>query len=671
MRARTRRGIAFVLACSIAGCHALTVDTRTITAHEQRDLLGRAPAPLARVTYEAPRDLLRIVAGDEVAVRAVDVRDMATERVWDWEYFSLTDGTADGDDFSLTLILLPITLPIDVCLPFMSLLVTPVIALFQHTSTWTTRTPVEWKEERPWPRFDLVDPATQARLTVTSGAPLRARDLALLGFRSAALQAVSPGGEQRLVTLPPAAVAHLSELQRATEALRAGAVVLVPPGTSLADAARRAAPGAWLQLEAGEYELPGSVFLYGAKLTIAGRGAGRTILTSRGRTGFDLRGASQQVTLRGVSLRLVAPEVSDGVRVSGGEVRLVACEVSGARHQKVELPPEERAKQQGDSYRGGVGVWVEGSGKTRLEGCRLFDNMSASALAVGSHTLEVLGCEATSGALEAVSFRGGSSGFVRDSALTGPGHGVLVTGTASAGVYSSDIQVSRAGVLAQGEGKLNAVGNTVHGCATGVSVEGAASGTVADGALRGNGAGVLVSSTGSVTVSANTCTENTNGISVQQAARPTLTGNTCQDNKGSGILYTGTSAGVARRNTLERNGSGIAVQGQATPLLESNTAKHNRESGLFVSDTAAPRASSNTLAENREGVHVQGQGRPDAGNNTLEDNHAGLVLVGQAAGSYHGNTIRGNSGPGVVNQSGGRPTLVNNTVSGNNPDFSR
>ncbi|MCO5166766.1 MAG: right-handed parallel beta-helix repeat-containing protein [Planctomycetes bacterium] len=666
---RARRRAACGLALSLVGCHAVTYSMKEVVVRQERRELGRDPAPLVRVDHHPTRDLLALTVGDLVTVQGEDVRDHERQREWDLAYYSLTDQTGSEDDFSLTLLLLPITLPIDLLLPVLSVVVLPFrLALGEWTAEWTTRTPVTSKEERPWARYDLVDRAADARVTVRAGEPLRAGDLALSGVRSPDLVAVGPDGLEREVTLPPSAAASIAAVGSALAQVDPRRVVRVAPGERLTTALLRALPGAWLQLEEGEYELEYGPVLFNKRLTIAGRGAALTVLRCRGSTGLDLRGPHQDVTLRGLSIVLDGAAVSDGVRCRDGVVRLIGCEVRGARHEKVP-PPPDAPPGQGDSYRGGIGVAARGGGKVLLEACRLVGNQTAGALASSDHEVVAVGCVAETGALEAFSFRGKSRGAVRDALLSGPGHGVLVGGEARATVSGCEIRVGRAGVLVNEAASATVERNTLVGCTTGASIEDASSATVDQNVCRENQTGVLVSSTGKVAVTKNTCAANkSNGISVQGAAGPAVTGNTCEGN-GTGILFTGTSGGRAAGNTLAKNGAGVAVQDQARPQVISNTITGSKQA-ITVAGAAAPTINRNTCRSNFEGLHVEGSARPEVFDNTFEENQRGAVFLGQASGSFTGNRVRNNRGPGVANQSGGGPKIQHNTVSGNNPNTS-
>lgn len=664
---RARRQVGCWLALSLVGCHAVTYDLKQTVVGRERRELSRDTAPLVRVGHHAARDDLALTVGDLVTVQGEDVTDHERTREWELAYYSLTDQTGSEDDFSLTLVLLPITLPIDLLLPVFSLIVLPFrLALGEGTAEWTTRAPVTWKEERPWASYELVDRAADVRVPVRAGEPLRAGDLALQGVRSAELAAVGPGGLTRDVALPPSAAATIAAVHSARGQVPAGRLVRVAPGEALLPILRGALPGAWIQLEEGVYELPYGPLLFGKRLTLAGRGAGKTVLRCPS-GGLDLRGPSQEVTLRGLTVSLEGAGVTDGVRCHGGVVRLIGCEVRGARHEKVP-PPPDAPPGQGDSYRGGVGVAARGGGKVVLEACRLVDNQTAGTLATGDHEVVAVGCVADTGALEAFSFRGASRGAVRDAVVRGPGHGVLVGDEARVTVARCDVQVARAGVLVKGAATATVEDNTFVGCASGVSVEDASIATVQGNTCRGNQTGVLVSSTGRVEVARNTCAKNkTNGISVQGEARPVVTGNTCEGNA-TGILFTGKTGGRAAGNTLRGNGAGVATQDEAKPAIVANTITGSAQAGISISGSAAPTVNGNTCSGGLEGLHVEGSARPEVFDNTFEKNRRGAVFLSQSGGSFTGNRVKNNSGPGVVNQSGGGPRIQLNTVSGNNPN---
>lgn len=670
MHARSRRWLAGLLSISIAGCQVLTYDVVDVPTRTSVQDTGREPTtPVARVEHDAQRDVLRLTVGTNTTVHRLTVQEYEREREFTVEDAPFVDNLDEIDNELMWLIFLPIAISLDVLAMVGTFLIVPPVSLFADTSSHEVRTPSDATEEVRWPTFDLVDPTSAARLTVAQDEALSAHDLALLGFRSAELRAVSPQGEQVTLTLPPSAMTHVTEVQAALERLPADGLVRVAPGESLANAVGRAAPGAWIQLEAGDYELPRTLHVFGRDLTIAGRGAGRTRLRSTAATGLDLGGGT--VTLRGLSVVMERAGPSTGIRCGRGDARLVGCAVTGARHEKVERTPEEVAKQPGDVYRGGFGVSCSGAGKTTLVRCWLRSNATAGALAADTHVLQVQGCVAESGVFEAVSFRGASQGSVVDSVLTGSGHGVLVTDEATATIHQTDISVTRAGILANGEAKLSASRNHLHGCYSGIDVGATASGTVEANTCKQNEVGILVSSPASVQVSKNGCYSNkANGISLQGRATPQVVGNTCVENQ-TGILCTDESGGLLQDNELRGNAkAGLAIQDRAAPKVERNVAENNRGMGLFLDGAATPTIHAITCRDNQgAGMQVEGQARPDVSYSTFERNQAGLVLLEQAGGRFYNTSFRNNRGAGVVRQSSGNPTFPDSGAFGNQPDW--
>ncbi len=672
MNARVRRWTAGLLALAIAGCQVLTYDVVDVPTTTYVADVGREPAvPVARVEHDALRDVLRLTVGSDTQVHRVTTREFERERDWKVEDAPFVGNLDEIDNELVWLIFLPIALSLDIVAMAGTFLVVPLTAPFADTSSYEQKTPFDVTEEVRWATFELVDPATDARLAVAQGEELRAHDLALLGFRSADLRAVAAGGEQVTLTLPPSAMTHVAEVQAALEQAPADGVVRVAPGASLADVVGRAPSGAWVQLEAGEYELPSTLHVFGKRLTIAGRGAGRTRLRSAAATGLSLSGAGLHVTLRGLSIAMDGAGPGVGVHCSGGEARLVACAVTGARHEKVQRTPEEVAERPGDVYRGGLGVRGSGAGKTTLVRCALSGNQTAGALAAGEHALRLEGCVVEGGVLEAVSFREASQGAVFHSRLTGPGHGVFAGGTAKAGVYQSDIDADGAGILAKDQAELAASGNRLHGCGTGISVEDAASATVEDNTCEASEGGILVSSTASVRVTRNTCRKNQgNGISVQGEAAPEVADNTCAENQ-TGLLCSGKSAGALARNTFTGNTkAGLAIQDAARPTVQGGVAEKNRGMGLFVDGAATPTISGFASRDNEgPGMQVEGQARPDVSYCKFQRNRAGLVLVEQAGGRFYNSSFEHNRGAGVLRQSSGGPTFPECGAWNNSPDW--
>jgi parallel beta-helix repeat protein len=674
MRARARRWTAYLLCIAIVGCTYLSFERRTQQHRAWSVQTGEDRVAFVRVEHDGDRDLLKLSVGDTVTKHL----DHFVEREEDLEltsaYFSAFEATVvDDDDYSLALLVLPITLTIDLCGPLFSLFVTPIVALCTSTrGTWVDRTPGDAVADVLWSSFDLVDPAVpEARVTLTSAEAqaLSVMELSLLGFRSSTLTAVSPEGVERAVALPATAVNVLTELNRLRDKVPAELVVRVATTEALSSVLVAARPGAWIQLEQGEYVVPESIFRFGGRFTLAGRGLGRTRLVCRGSRAFDLRGA-YDVTFRGLSIALEGQATSsDGVAANGGVLRLERCAIWGAKTLKVSEAPDEHGRV-ASSFRGGVGVLLSGSGKTFLTACQI-SGAAAGALAGGTHELFVGGSTMSGGELEAVSYRDGSSGRVWRSTLTGQGHGVLVRDKAHAEVADNTIRVTQAGVFVATEARASVSGNTIEACTNGISIEGAANASVSGNTCRGNGAGVLVSSTGGdVNVTNNTCEGNSgNGISVQGEARPNLSNNTCRANKGAGILFSEKAGGVAVANTVARNASGVSCQGTSSPRVERNSCTDNSQGGILCSDQTTANVTGNTCTGNQIGLGVQGQARPNVVSNTLESNSTGLQLTDNGTGSFTGNTIRNNRGPGVYSSSYTQPVRFDaNTIFGNNPD---
>lgn len=676
MRARARRWTAYLLCLAIVGCTYLTFERRTQQLRYWSEERGQERVAFVRIEHDGDRDLLKLSIGDTVTTRSENFVESEEDLEFTSTSFSAFDATVvDDDDYSLALLFLPITLTIDICAPIFSLLVTPIVFLCTSTrGTWVDRSPGQAVADVVWPTFELVDPAVpEARVTLTSAEAqaLSVMELSLLGFRSAELTAVSPEGVERAVALPATAMNVLSELNRLRDKVPADLVVRVPTTEALSKVLLAPRPGAWIQLEQGEYVVPESIYSFGGRYTLVGRGMGRTRLVCRGSRAFDLRGA-YDVTFRGLSIAMESTAAhSDGVVANGGVLRLERCAIRGAKTLKVSEAPDEQGRV-ASSFRGGMGVFLGGSGKTFLTACHV-SGAAAGALAGGTHELFVGGSELSGGELEAVSFRDESSGRVWRSTLTGQGHGVLVRDKAHAEVADNRISVSNAGVFVATEARGSVTGNTIEGCANGISIEDAANAQVSGNTCRGNGAGVLVSSIGgNVAVTSNTCEANTgNGISVQGEARPNLSNNTCTANKGAGILFSDKAGGVAVANTVARNTSGVSCQGTSSPRVERNICTGNSQGGILCSDQTTAHLTGNNCTENQIGLGVQGQARPNVESNTIENNSTGMQLTDNGTGSFTSNTIRNNRGPGVYSSSYTQPVRFDyNTIFGNNPDRS-
>lgn len=675
---RTRTILALAVALTAPGCFALTFDVENELVEAETVPGETTTVALASATHDPVTDALTFVVRDDTTRRSEQVDRYEEDRSWTVEYMSLTDHLwteTDSDAALFLLIITPVTLAVDLMLPLGSLIVAPFRVAFGDLGESTTRTPHEAVEQRPWTPLELYDPTTGARAPVVDGT--RAGDLALLGFRSTALTAIGPDGQERPLALPASVAPVLEEVaegwDRAAEELR----VRVPLGASLAEAARRAPDGAWLQLEAGDYPLESTLFLHGRRLTLAGRGAGATRLLARS-LALNLSGTANEVTLRGLTVQLDGSSASDAVRVTGGATTLVGCAISGAAYEELPPPPPEPAKPgepppppQGKSYRGGVGLAGTGEGLTTLRACRLAGNGTAGVMARDLHQLRVLGCAFDGGALEAISFRGDSKdNLVSGCTVRGPNHAIVVSGQTAAEVQRSDLSAPNAGILTNGEAALTASDNTIHGCGTGISIEGKSTAALWRNACDGNRTGILIGTEGThAVVRENRCTGSAaNGISLQAQASAEVRGNTCARNL-TGVLVSGTSQGAVSDNVLEANETGLAFQDHGAAAATGNKLRENTLMGLQISGQSSPVVSGNEIRSNRRGgVILQGDAgtSPTLTDNDICDNAGNGVQVGAGlAPTITRNRIANNSGAGVIGAPGVTYTAPFNTFTNN------
>lgn len=674
MQARTILALAVALATQ--GCVGLTYDIEKELESTRWEPGETTTAEVANATHDADTDALTFDVRDQTTRKSERIDHWEEYRSWDVRYMSLTDHLwKETDDGAALLIATPITLAVDIVLPVASLIVAPFRVAFGASPVeWDTRTPEVKVEQRPWTPLELYDPTTGARAPVVNGT--RAGDLALNGFRAAALTAIGPEGQERPLTLPPSVAQVFSEVAAGWDRAREELRIRVPLAASLDQALRAAPDGAWLQLEAGDYQLPSTIYLYGKRLTIAGRGAGATRLHARG-LAFSLGAARNEVTLRGLTIQLDGSTVSDAVHTSSGHTRLIGCAITGARFEEVPPPPPAPVKPgepapppPGKSYRGGVGLVGDGDGQTTLRACHIGGNGTAGAMARDLHRLRLLGCTFDGGVLEAISFRGESKdNLVSRCTVRGPGHAVGVFGKTAATVQGSDLAAPGAGILVKGEASLSASDNTVHDCGSGISVEDKGTATLWRNTCRTNGVGILLGTEGThVSARQNRCLDNrANGISLQGKSSADVEGNTCTGNV-TGILVSGEARGTVSGNTLENNDTGLAFQDQGAATARGNKLRNNKSLGLQVSDKSSPQVTGNEIRSNRKGgVMLQGKegSAPSLSDNDIADNAGnGIQVQAGVKPSIWNNRITGNSGAGIIGQAGSF-SAPNNTFTNN------
>jgi parallel beta-helix repeat protein len=672
---RARLLLALVVALATTGCFGLTFTVQDTLVRTEVEPGESTTAPVATATHDPETDAVTFDVRDDTTRNGERVEYHEETRDWSVGFISLTlDMWEETDNELAALILTPFGLAVDLMIPVVSFIVNPLRAAFGGDGESIVRTPQVDVERTAWAPLELYDPTTGARAPAVNGT--RAGDLALNGFRSTALTAIGPDGQERPLDLPGSVAAVFSEAaagwDRAPEELR----VRVPLATSLEAALRSAPAGAWVQLEAGDYQLESTVYLHDRRLTIAGRGAGVTRVHARG-VAFWISGASHDVTLRGLAIELDGSTVSDAVRASGGRTVVAGCAFSGARFEEVAPPPPEPPAPgeapkppAGPSYRGGVSLHLDGDGYTEVRASSFVGAGTIGVLVTDSHRLRVSGSSFDGSKLEGVSFRGASrDNAVSSCTLRGPGHGVGVFRTSSVSVQSSNIQVTRAGILVDNEAQLLASQNTLHGCSSGISVQGKSTAQVTGNTCEGNSAGILIETDGTQAyVADNSCTSNSNnGITLQGRSSVAVQRNTCRQN-GGGILITGAVTGEVNRNTLERNGNGLSIQDAATPSVFDNKIASNTKVGVLVTDTAAPLVRHNDIRDNGAGIGVQGTGaRPTIQDNDIASNRGpGIQVAAGLEPAVYSNRISGNAGSGLYRE--GAPLVAPNNTFTNNGD---
>lgn len=676
MRARTRRWAPFALIAALlaalAGCTYLKHEVKTETLRTWTETKGEDRVPFVRAEYDVPRDALKLQIGDTVTrkVEACTEREEAGDLSVKFESSTL-DAFLSNDEhaFLVGLITLPFNLLVDLGGPLVALLSAPFDALAQDTrGRHVERAPAEEVVEVLWETFDLLDPAVPAaRLTLTAAdaLALSGADLGLLGFRSASLTAVGPSGEERAVTLQStvveAARAWAADLARFPAELR----VRVAPGESLADAVAGARTGSWIQLEAGVYDVPDAISLWGRELVVAGRGSGRTTLRCRGSAAFALEGG-HRVMLVGLGIVLEGAGPSVGVSTSDGALVVARCTIAGARAGMVSAPL-------GPVSGGGRGVECQGSGSTALEGSRV-EGETHGVLAWGTHVVTLDLCEVVGGEVAAVMLYERATGKVGRSVITGRRDGVQLFEDASVEVTECQVSVPRVGVYVISRQSCGVTSTVIEGCSIGLCLEGTSSnGTYGTNTLRRNKVGIQVQAEGdAIRIVGNQVRDSLEAaIGVGGKAKPSVEGNTCEGGP-VGLYYGEQAGGMADKNTLVRNKVGAMLDGSTTAAIRFCDVTDNSGAGLILRGQSKSAVLHCKLLRNAVGMAFETSEMTTVNSNEITGNEVGLVISGDVLHRFDDNQITDNSGPGIVLMGDAQFNMVyRNIIGGNNPNVTR
>lgn len=276
--------------------------------------------------------------------------------------------------------------------------------------------------------------------------------------------------------------------------------VTIGPADDLHRVVAEAAPGAIVELAAGEYRLAETLVLLDA-VTLAGEGRDRTRLRSSATEAAVLVMTAGLVGFRSLSLERDPLVPGSGI-ITGGvsAVRLEDVEVSGA--------------QPGEQGRGGAGIDLAGSG---------------TATEPEATTLEVTDSTFTGNGWAGISVAGGHRVSVESTTFDDNAEcGICFLGAAGGSVQASRFSGNGVGVAAIGTSTPVIRGNTFSGGEVGVQIGDGAQPTLDDNRIStAERAAVIYTDTAAGVLRATVCSDVPVGIVLAKTALPSLIDNDC------------------------------------------------------------------------------------------------------------------------------------------------
>ncbi len=434
-------------------------------------------------------------------------------------------------------------------------------------------------------------------------------------------------------------------------------VRLAPDGSgdyaSLEAAVKAVPPGSTILLDAGTYQLAGSLEI-AKSLSLQGAGMEQTLVTGDQGNQVVLFSGPGSFAAQDIEFRFEGTDPARVVTVDDGEIDIARCTFSGGIWSDAEKMGGDGLLLRGNTTGSIRGSLFEGNG---LNGMELQDQSQP--------LLEdnVFRDNGKSGLI----YFGQSGGTARRNESTANGlHGIEVRDQAQPILEDNNCNENvQDGIAyfehAAGEARRNTCSeNGLHG----IGVNEEAQPTLEENVCQSNASvGIRYAGSSGGTARNNHCSENQlHGLVIRDKAQPLLEGNTCATNAQDGIAYFGQSGGVARQNRCAENGlHGISVTAEAHPTLEDNICENNAEAGIRFADSSGGTARGNSCTGNGlHGFHLGEQANP-----TLEDNisnnnvEGGFVYFDESSGVAQGNTCIGNRwGIHVVETA--NPELVNN-----------
>ncbi|MCB2222757.1 MAG: right-handed parallel beta-helix repeat-containing protein [Actinobacteria bacterium] len=386
----------------------------------------------------------------------------------------------------------------------------------------------------------------------------------------------------------------------------------VPPGEAggLPPLVEGAAPGAVIDLEAGEYLLDGTLRL-GKAITLRGAGSGDTVLVGGGSGPVVTVEGGGPVVLSGMTIRNDTGIRLPVVSVIGATFSLSDVVVTGGRSA------EDGA--------GGRGIEVSGSSDGRLDDTVVTGNDGAAMIAIDGAALLLTGCE-----------------------LSGNGGGGLALfDTSTAGVSASEISGNGSiGLRVRGSARVEVEDAAIElGTETGVEVAEEAEATVTASRVSGNGAhGFYLGGDAVLTLDRSVVEGNAKrGIQAIDRSSVSGSGSVVRENGGMGlILFDSTSARIENWAFTANGSNAIEVKDDAMLSVSGSEFTGHRapeetdldHSGVAVVATAGTSITGCRFIDNDDGIalavgvsaDVEMEGNTFSGNDEDVDDDVEFVL---------------------------------------------
>lgn len=434
-------------------------------------------------------------------------------------------------------------------------------------------------------------------------------------------------------------------------------VRIAPDGSgdyaSLEAAVEAVPPGSTILLDAGTYQLAGSLEI-AKSLNLQGAGMEQTLVTGHQGSQVVLFSGPGSFAVRDIEFRYEGTDPARVVTVDDGEIDIARCTFSGGIWSDAEKM-------------GGDGLLLRGTTSGSIRGS-LFEGNGLSGMELQDQSQPLLEDNVfRDNGKSGLIYFGHSGGTARRNESIANGlHGIEVRDQAQPTLEDNTCNKNvQDGIAyfeqAAGEARQNTCsGNGLYG----IGVNEEAQPILEENICQANASvGIRFAGNSGGTARNNDCSGNQlHGLAIRDGAQPLLEGNSCATNAQDGIAYFGQGGGVARQNRCAENGlHGISVNEEAHPILEDNICENNAEAGIRFADSSGGMARGNSCSGNGlHGFHLGEQANPTLEDNISNDNvEGGFVYFDESSGVARGNACIGNTW-GIHVAVTANPELVNN-----------